>query len=302
MAASAPVRAADQMRGNNDGAAPVSGPAGRDHDAGPDVTPGSDGDGQVSAEPFEVAVRGYSRRHVDDFAGRARHQVADLEERLFRALDEAERLRAELAAARQPPASRPVHEEVSERIARTFSAASDEARARKDRAAQEITTLLARSQQEADNSRAAAISQARQLLAAAQEHAERAVTGARAEAQTVTGTARAQAEAVTAGALAQAEAALAEAAGRSARLLDEATARAAAIHGGAEDRVGHLAGGRAQAVRQLTEIREIVVSVLEGDTARGSLADEVASAAAAVLATPEPAPPRPSRQGSRRES
>ena len=60
----------------------------------------------------------------------------------------------------------------------------------------------------------------------------------------------------------------------------------AAIHGGAEDRVGHLAGGRAQAMRRLTEIREIVVGLLEGDTSRGSLADEVASTAAAALAIP----------------
>ena len=254
------------------------------------MTPGSDGadlpGGPVPGELFEVAVRGYSRRHVDDFAGRARDQVADLEERLSRALDEAERLRAELAAAQLPPASKPMHEEVSERIARTFSAASDDSRARKDRAAQEITTLRSRAQEEVDSSRAAATSQTQQLLAAAQDHAERAITTARAEADTVTGAARAQADAVTAGALAQAEAALMEATGRSARLLDEATARAAAIHGGAEDRVGHLAGGRAQARRQLTEIREIVVSLVEGDTARGSLADEVASTAAAALATP----------------
>ena len=238
------------------------------------MTPGSDGadlpGGPVPGELFEVAVRGYSRRHVDDFAGRARDQVADLEERLSRALDEAERLRAELAAAQLPPASKPMHEEVSERIARTFSAASDDSRARK----------------EVDSSRAAATSQTQQLLAAAQDHAERAITTARAEADTVTGAGRAQADAVTAGALAQAEAALMEATGRSARLLDEATARAAAIHGGAEDRVGHLAGGRSQARRQLTEIREIVVSLVEGDTARGSLADEVASTVAAALATP----------------
>jgi cell division septum initiation protein DivIVA len=254
------------------------------------VTPGRDGadlpGGQGPGELFEGAVRGYSRRNVDDFAGRARRQVADLEEQLSRALDEAERLRAELTIARQPPVSRPAHEEVSGRIARIFSQAGEEAQARKDRAAQEITTLRSQAQQEADTCRAAAIGQAQQLLAAAQEHAERAITTARAAAETATGTARAQAAAATAGALAQAESALAEATGRSAWLLDEATARAAAIHGGAEDRVGKLAGGRAQATRQLTEIRAIVGSLLEGDTARGSLAAEVASTAAALLAAP----------------
>jgi len=237
-------------------------------------------------EPFEVAVRGYSRRHVDEFADRARRQVADLEERLARALGEAERLRAELATARQPPVNRPAHEEVSERIGQIFTLAGEHAQAQKDRAAQEIATLRSQAQEEADTCRAAAISQTEQMLAAAQQHAERAITTARAAADTATGTAQAQAQAVTADALAQAKAALAEAAGRSARLLDEATAREAAVHGAAEDRVGQLAGGRAEAMRQLTDIREIVVSLLDRDTARGSLVDEVARTAAATLATP----------------
>ncbi len=254
------------------------------------MTPGSGGadlpGGPGAGELFEVAVRGYSRRDVDEFAGRARRQVAGLEEQLSRALDEAQRLRAELATARQPPVSRPAHEEVSGQIARIFAQAGDEAQARKDRAAQEIAALRAQAQHEADTCRAAAVSQTQQLLAAAREHAERAVTTARAEADIATGNAKAQAEAVAADALARAEAAVEEAAGRSARLLDEATARAAAVHGGAEHRAGQLAGGGAQAMRQLTEIRDVVVSVLEGDTSRGSLADEVASTAAAALAAP----------------
>ncbi len=242
-------------------------------------------DGPVFGEVFDVAVRGYSRRDVDDFAEHARRQVAALEEQLTRALGEADRLRAELATARQPPVNRPAHEEVSERIGQIFTLAGQETQAEKDYAARAIATLRFQAHEEASACRDAAISQTQQMLAAAQEHAERAITTARAEASAATSTAQAQAEAVTAQALAQAEAALAEAAGRSARLLDEATARAAAIHGGAEDRVRHHTGGRAEAVRQLTSIREIVVSLLARDTARGSLVDEVASAAAAALAT-----------------
>jgi len=254
------------------------------------VTPDSGGadllGAPVSGEVFDVAVRGYSRRDVDDFASRARRHVAGLEERLALALGEAERLRAELATAMQPPVSKPAHEEVSERIGQIFTLAGREAQGQKDHATQEIATLRSQAQQEADTCRAAAASQTRQMLAAAQEHAERAITTAETEADAATSTAQAQAEAVTAAALAQAEAALAQATGRGARLLDEATARAAAIHGGAEDRVGQLTGGRAEAMRQLTDIREIVVSLLVRDTARGSLADEVASAAATALATP----------------
>ena len=241
--------------------------------------------GPVFGEVWDVAVRGYNRRDVDGFAERARRQVADLEEQLARALGEAERLRAELATARQPPANRPAHEEVSERIGQIFTLADQETQAQQDRAAQAIATLRFQAQQEATTCRDAAISQTKQMLAAAQEHAERAITTARAEASAATSTARAQAEAMTAQALARAEADLAAAAGRSARLLDEATARAAAIHGGVEDRVGRLSGGRAEAVRQLTAVREIVASLLVRDTARGSLVDEVAAAAAAALAT-----------------
>jgi hypothetical protein len=243
------------------------------------------GGGPEPGEVFDVAVRGYSRRDVNDFTEHARRQVADLEEQLARALGEADRLRAELATARQPPVNRPAHEEVSERIGQIFTLAGDEAQAEKDHAAQAIATLRFQAQEDANTCRDAAISQTRQMLAAAQEHAERAITTARAEADAATSIAQAQAQAVTAQALARAEAALAEAAGRSARLLDEATARAAAIYGGAEDRVGQLTGGRAEAVRQLTGIRETVVSLLVRDTARGSLVDEVASAAAATLAT-----------------
>ncbi len=236
-------------------------------------------------ETFEVAVRGYSRRHVDEFADHARRQVTDLEERLARALGEAERLRAELVTARQPPANRPAHEEVSERIGQIFTLAGEHVQTQKDRAAQEIARLRSQAQEEAGTCRAAAVSQTEQMLAAAQQHAEHAITTARAAADTATGTAQAQAQAVTADALAQAKAALAEATGRSARLLGEATAREAAVHEGAEDRVGQLAGGRAEAMRQLTDIREIVVSLLDRDTARGSLLDEVARNTAATLAT-----------------
>jgi cell division septum initiation protein DivIVA len=240
--------------------------------------------GPVFGEVFDVAVRGYNRRNVDDFAEHARRQVADLEEQLARALGEAERLRAELATARQPPAHRPAYEEVSERIGQMFTLAGQETQAQQDRAAQAIATLGFQAQQEATTCRDAAISQTKQMLAAAQEHAERAITTARAEASATTSTAQAQAEAMTAQALARAEADLAQATARSARLLDEATARAAAIHGGAADRVGQLTGGRAEAVRQLTGIREIVVSLLVRDNARGSLVDEVAATAAAALA------------------
>ena len=111
------------------------------------MTPVS-GDADLLGDPapgevFEVAVRGYSRRDVDDFAGRARRQLADLQQRLARALAEADQLRDELATARQP-ANKPAHEEVSERIGQIFTVAGEQAQAQQDRAAREIATVRTR--------------------------------------------------------------------------------------------------------------------------------------------------------------
>jgi len=56
----------------------------------------------VHEDAFEVQMRGYSRRQVDEFIARCRSQIRDLEQRLGRALDDGEELRRDLAR----PASR----------------------------------------------------------------------------------------------------------------------------------------------------------------------------------------------------
>jgi hypothetical protein len=57
--------------------------------------------------------------------------------------------------------------------------------------------------------------------------------------------------------------------------LDEATARATAIHDGAERRLNLLISRHTETVRRLTEIRDVVTGLVSGETARGSLEDEV---------------------------
>src|SRR5580704_3382091 len=89
-------------------------------------------------DPFEVQMRGYSRRQVDEFVARSRNQARDLEERLSRSLDEVERLRLELSTARQAAGGKPAHEEVSERIQQILKLADDEANAQKNHATEEI--------------------------------------------------------------------------------------------------------------------------------------------------------------------
>ena len=51
-------------------------------------------------DAFEVQMRGYSRRQVDEFVAKTRSQLRDLEERLSRSQDDTERVRLELSAAR----------------------------------------------------------------------------------------------------------------------------------------------------------------------------------------------------------
>src|SRR6516162_10456711 len=85
-------------------------------------------------EEFEMQMRGYSRRQVDDFVARRNNEIRELEQRLARSLDESEHLRREMSTVRQQAlAGRPAHEEVSERIAQILKLADDEAKAQKNK-------------------------------------------------------------------------------------------------------------------------------------------------------------------------
>src|SRR5437667_12846754 len=88
----------------------------------------------LDEDAFEVQMRGYSRRQVDEFVARSRSQSRDLEERLSQALDETERVRLELTAARQGLSGKPAHEEISERGGQILKLADDEAKAQRNRA------------------------------------------------------------------------------------------------------------------------------------------------------------------------
>src|SRR5499427_3622821 len=92
-------------------------------------------------DAFEVQMRGYSRRQVDEFVARTRSQIRELEERLSRSLDDSERLRLELSAARQGLSNKPAHEEISERVGQILKLADDEANAQRNRAQDDIAKL-----------------------------------------------------------------------------------------------------------------------------------------------------------------
>jgi DivIVA domain-containing protein len=252
-----------------------------------------------SDDAFEVQLRGYSRRQVDEFLARCRSQIRDLEQRLARSLDDSEGLRRDLATARQQAlGAKPAHEEVSERISQILKLADDEARSQKSKASDEISLLRSDAQSESDRVRSDAREQSERMLTAAQEQAERAITSARAEAEKVRNAARTEAERMTSMARTEAErtttdaqkkadSALNNAKAQAKKVLDEATARATAIHDGAERRLNLLSTRHGETISRLTDILEGVSALVAAENARPSLEDEVSQTAARTISSSE---------------
>jgi cell division septum initiation protein DivIVA len=236
-------------------------------------------------DAFEMQMRGYSRRQVDEFIARTRSQIRDLEQRLARSLDETEDLRRELTTARQEAlGAKPAHEEVSERISQILKLADDEARSQKSKAHEDIARQRNDAQAEAEKYRAEAREQAERMLTAAQEQAERAITSARAEAEKTVTSARTEAERTTNDARKKSETALNSAKAQAKKALDEATARATAIHDGAERRLNLLSTRHSETIKRLTDILDGVSGLVAAENARPSLEEEVDQATAKAIA------------------
>lgn len=241
-------------------------------------------------EEFEMQMRGYSRRQVDDFVARRNAEIRDLEQRLARALDETEHLRREVATVRQQAlAGRPAHEEVSERISQILKLADDEARAQRGKADDDIARQRGEAQQESERVRADAREQAERMLTAAQEQAERTISAARAEADKTRTGARTEADRLTSETRKKSDAALASAKAQAKKVLDEATARATAIHDGAERRLNLLSSRHSETVRRLADILDGVQGLVASENARMTLEEEVNAQAAKAIAMAEAA-------------
>jgi cell division septum initiation protein DivIVA len=241
-------------------------------------------------EEFEMQMRGYSRRQVDDFVARRNNEIRELEQRLARALDESEHVRRELSTVRQQALSgRPAHEEVSERISQILKLADDEAKAQKNKADDDIAKQRAEAQQESERVRAEAREQAERMLTAAQEQAERTISAARAEADKTRTAARTEADRLTSDTRKKADAALAQAKAQAKKVLDEATARASAIHDGAERRLNLLSTRHSETVRRLTDILDGVQGLVAAEAARMSLEEEVNQSASRAVSLAEAA-------------
>jgi cell division septum initiation protein DivIVA len=247
-------------------------------------------------DAFEVQMRGYSRRQVDEYVARTRSQIRDLEERLSRSLDDTERVRLELSTARQDLSSKPAHEEISERVGQILKLADDEAKAQRNRAQDEIGKSREDAKKEIERHRTEAREQTERMLTAAQEQAENAIAAARAEAEKLRNTARIESERAVGDANKEAETTVASAKAQAKQMLDEATMRATAIHDGAERRLNLLTSRHTETMRRLTEIRDVVTNLVASETARGSLEEEVAKSVAAGVAAgaaPSQAPAAP---------
>jgi cell division septum initiation protein DivIVA len=241
-------------------------------------------------EEFEMQMRGYSRRQVDDFVARRNAEIRELEQRLSRALDETEHVRREIATVRQQAlAGRPAHEEVSERIAQILKLADDEARDQKVKAHDEVGRQRSEAQQESERVRADAREQAERMLTAAQEQAERTISAARSEADKTRSAARTEADRLTNETRKKADAALASGKAQAKKVLDEATARATAIHDGAERRLSLLSTRHAETVRRLGDILDGVQGLVAAENARMTLEEEVNAQASKAVATAEAA-------------
>jgi cell division septum initiation protein DivIVA len=241
-------------------------------------------------EEFEMQMRGYSRRQVDDFVARRNSEIRELEQRLGRSLDETEHLRREVATVRQQAlAGRPAHEEVSERISQILKLADDEANAQRGKADDDISKQRAAAQQESERVRADAREQAERMLTAAQEQAERTISASRAEADKTRTGARNEADRLTNETRKKADAALSSAKAQAKKILDEANARATAIHDGAERRLSLLSTRHAETVRRLADILDGVQGLVAAENARMTLEEEVSAHAAKAIAMAEAA-------------
>ncbi|HET9898373.1 MAG TPA: hypothetical protein VFQ44_25875 [Streptosporangiaceae bacterium] len=245
--------------------------------------------------PFDSERRGYDRRQVDEYIAWRNGQIRELESKLTAGLSEIERLRRELSEARDQ-AGRPPHEEISERVGQILKLAADEAKSEREKVAAEIAQmretakadtdkLRADAKEEVERLRAEAQDRAERMLTAAQEQSERAVSSARAEADSMISTAQQTAEQTVADATKHADSTVTAAISQAKQQLDDATARATAIHDGAERRLNLLISRHTETVRRLTEIRDVVTSLVAGEAARGSLEDEVTRALAAQPGT-----------------
>ncbi|WP_053174607.1 hypothetical protein [Nonomuraea sp. SBT364] len=230
----------------------------------------------MQEDTFEVVMRGYNRRQVHDYMIRTRNQVRDLEERLARAIDQAEQGRVELAEARRQIAEVPQNFNPSTRLEQILKLGQEEATALREDAEAEATALREAARSESERVTSTARETADKILTSAQAEAERRVGEATEAAERMLAQAGADAEETRGSARAEAESRLREAHAEAERMVTSAQAEAEQLVGGA----------RAEAERLVTTAQAEAEKTVTG--ARAEAEQTVAAAhaeAEAALAT-----------------
>lgn len=227
-------------------------------------------------DTFEVVVRGYNKRQVHEYMSRTRRQVKDLEDKLRRANESLDQARLELEEARKSPATRPAHEEVSDRLSMILKLADEEADQRRQNAGEEIARMRELAEQDAQRVVDEARRQAERIVTDAKEESDRDLAGARDEAQRLLQTSSAESERT-----------LTDAQRRAKSLLEQTETRASAINEVLSNRLMALTSTHAEAVRRLSEMRDTMAGLLDDDAAGGPLVAAVEAAMAQPLGSTE---------------
>ncbi|MFG2071393.1 hypothetical protein [Nonomuraea maritima] len=243
----------------------------------------------MQEDTFEVVMRGYNRRQVHDYMIRTRNQIRDLEERLARAIDQAEQGRLELAEARRRMVETPQsYEDLSPRLAQILRLGEEEAQAKREDAEAEAAAVREAAHAEAEHVLTSSRETADKILTSAQAEAERRVgeatqaaermlaqagadaeeqrTTARAEAEEVRRDSRAEAEHTVTSARAEAEHTVTSARAEAEQLLKSATAQAEQL----------VTTAQAEAEQTVTAARAEAEQMLAAAQQRTAVLDEQA--------------------------
>jgi chromosome segregation ATPase len=234
-------------------------------------------------DAFDIAVRGYNRAQVQGYVACTSHLLASLEEDLAAAREDAQRAWAaadqaegEVQRVRALSAEpRPVHQEISDRLAQILTLAAEEADQERAAVKAEMEAMKRTSEEQAAQKLADADAEAQRLVDEARQTAESELSTARKTADRELGEARKAAEHLRSAALQKTR-----------ELLDDARRRADAVNGSSHQRLEALAATHEEATRRLGEIGDMLTDLLQRDKAAGSLTSVVE----AVVASTSPVP------------
>ncbi|WP_188189260.1 ATP synthase F0 subunit B [Nonomuraea sp. SYSU D8015] len=278
----------------------------------------------MQEDTFEVVMRGYNRRQVHDYMLRTRNQIRDLEERLARAIDQAEQGRLELAEARRRMVEAPQsYDDLSPRLAQILKLGEEEAAAKRadaeaeaasvrDAAKSEADRLLTSSRETADKILTSAQAEAERRVNEATQAAERMLSQAGADAEEQLNAARTEAEEILRESRSEAERMLSAAHAESEQLLKSANAQADQLVTGARGeadsmlaaarqrtaaldeqtgrRVEYLTNTHTEVVRRLTEINSVLGDLMRAESTAGPLVPDSITPPPAQDAIAAPSP------------